>query len=483
MKTIFHRRRWFARPRTLVGLAFVMFGAMLAGCTTPDLPAPIPVQAGPPTSAPPAAATAAATPTPAPVTLRYAFWDARQAPAYAACAEQFMAQHPHITVVIEQTDWPEYWDKLAADLAATAGPDVFVNHTTRLPDLAAGGHLVDIQPLVERDGIDDTIYLRRLPRLWIRAGQRFGLPKDWDAIALVYNKQLLDAAGVTAAEMNALDWNPDDGGSFEQMLARLTVDTAGANALSPTFDAQHVAHYGLTMADSDGGGAYGHQQWSYLAASNGFRFIDYLYADRYHYDDPTLIATLAWYQRLINEQGFHTPFAQIAEQDGRQLFLEGKAAVIADGSWMISQYVNDAPFEVGFARLPVGPQGRKSMFNGLADSIWSGTAHPEEAWLWVQHLGSVACQLTVGDHAVTFPALQSGVDRMIAHYAAQGIDVSAYTAQVLEEDGLFFFPVTEHATEIVAIMQPVIEAILRGEADPASVLPAANDQVNALFAQ
>ena len=122
------------------------------------------------------------------------------------------------------------------------------------------------------------------------------------------------------------------------------------------------------------------------------------------------------------------------------------------------------------------------MFNGLADSIWSGTAHPEEAWLWVQYLGSVACQLTVGDHAVTFPALQSGVDRMIAHYAAQGVDVSAYTAQVLEEDGLFFVPVTEHATEIVAIMQPVIEAILRGEADPAVVLPAANDQVNALFA-
>ena len=35
--------------------------------------------------------------------------------------------------------------------------------------------------------------------------------------------------------------------------------------------------------------------------------------------------------------------------------------------------------------------------------------------------------------------------------------------------------------EVIAIMQPVIESILDGTADPASVLPAANERVNALF--
>ena len=58
------------------------------------------------------------------------------------------------------------------------------------------------------------------------------------------------------------------------------------------------------------------------------------------------------------------------------------------GSWMINWYLDNAKFEKGFAPLPVGPNGRKSMFNGLADSIWVGSKHQEEAWKWVKFLGS-----------------------------------------------------------------------------------------------
>lgn len=481
MHALNRRHRTPARQVALFSIVLTLLSAILMGCSSGELPVPVPVPSPTPFLDIAPTATPAPTPNLGPVTLRYALWDPLQEPAYAACARQFMDQNPNITIEIEQTDWPLYWDKLAADLASGNGPDVFVNHLTRLPDLAAAGHLVNLEPLVQRDNIDDTIYIGRLPRLWTRAGQRYGLPKDWDTIALVYNKELLDAAVVTTGTMNRLTWNPADGGSFERLLARLTVDETGNNGLSPEFDRQNVAVYGLTMADRDGGGAYGQQQWSYLAASNGFRFIDHLYADRYHYDDPALIETMAWYQRLINEKAYHTPFQQVAEHDGRQLFLDGQAAIIADGSWTISQYVNDAPFDVGFARLPIGPQGRKSMFNGLADSIWSGTQHAEAAWAWVKYLGSVDCQLTVGEYAVTFPALQSGVDRMLAHYEERGVDVSAYTEQLREEEGLFFFPVTEHVGEVIAIMQPVTEAILRGQADPAIVLPEANQRVNALF--
>ena len=449
--------RVWLRPALIM---LLLLTGMLSGCGTHELPVPVAL----PTRQPliQASATAAPSPTPEmiPITLHYAMWDPMQVPAYTACAEQFMALNPAITIEIERTDWPAYWDKLGSDLSNGTAPDVFVNHLTRLPDLAAAGYLLDLEPLVQRDSLDDTIYIGRLPRLWVRAGLRYGLPKDWDTIALVYNKELLDEAGVTEEEINQLDWNPDDGGSFQRILGLLTVDAEGHNALSDDFDPDHVAHYGLTMADKDGGGAYGQQHWSYLAASNGFSFTDHLYADNYHYDDPALVATMAWYQRLINDLRYHTPFEQIAQNDGRQLFLQGKAAIISDGSWTISQYTGEAPFDVGFARLPIGPQGRKSMFNGLADSIWSDSAHPEAAWAWVKYLGSVDCQLTVGDHAVTFPALQSGVNRMVAHYDDRGIDISAYTKQVAERDGIFLFPVTEHATEVIAIMQPVIEAIL-----------------------
>jgi multiple sugar transport system substrate-binding protein len=71
-------------------------------------------------------------------------------------------------------------------------------------------------------------------------------------------------------------------------------------------------------------------------------------------------------------------------------------------------------FEVGFARLPIGPEGRKSMFNGLADSIWVGTEHLEESWAWVKYLASADCQLTVGNSGVVFPATPAGVEASLA---------------------------------------------------------------------
>lgn len=463
--------------------AFVLvwvISAFLAGCSTGQLPVPIRPEA--PTAAATAAATPAPTATPAPVTLRYAVWDARLAPAYAACAQTFMAQNPNLTVSIEQTDLPQYWDKLNSELQSGKAPDVFVIDTAHLADLTAAGYPADLAPAVKSSGLDDSVYIGRLPRLWIRAGQRFGMPKNWDTLALVYNKDLLAKAGVTAAELDALDWNPTDGGTFEQLLARLTLDKAGHNAVSPDFQSKDIAAYGLTMAGKNGGGAYGQAQWGNLAANNGFTLVDYLNSTHYNYASPALSATLAWLQRLINQRGYLTPFDLLADQGGQQLFLDGKAAMIADGSWMIGQYVDRAPFKVGFAPLPAGPAGRKSMFSGQADAIWAGTTHPDEAWKWVQYLGSVACQMTVGDAGVVFPALESGIDRMVEHYAAKGVDIRPFIDFLLDPDAIVFPPVTGRQADIEKIVAPVIEGILRGKVDPATALPAVNEQVNALFA-
>ena len=75
---------------------------------------------------------------------------------------------------------------------------------------------------------------------------------------------------------------------------------------------------------------------------------------------------------------------------------------------------------------------------------------------------------------------------MLAHYDERGVDIRAYTEYLAERspgepESTFLFPVTEQTMEVIAIMQPVIESILDGTADPASVLPAANERVNALF--
>ncbi len=122
------------------------------------------------------------------------------------------------------------------------------------------------------------------------------------------------------------------------------------------------------------------------------------------------------------------------------------------------------------------------MFNGLADSIWVGTKHPDEAWQLVKYLASADCANTVGDAGVVFPAQQSGVDKAIAAYkAAKNLDVSAFNKEAADPNGTFLFPVAEHAPEVSAIVTPILQSVLLAQAKAKDVLPAANAQVNALF--
>jgi multiple sugar transport system substrate-binding protein len=462
-----------------------MFALLLGACGGGAQPAPTqaPAAAAPATQAPAAAAPATQAPAAGgeAVTLQYWLWDTNQLAPYQKCADNFMAKNPNIKINITQQGWTDYWNSIQTGMVAQTAPDVFTDHLAKYPEFAAKGQLVDIQPYVDRDKVDLSVYLTGLADLWARDGKRYGLPKDWDTIAIVYNKDMLDKAGVTVDELNNASWKPEDGGTFGQIIAKLSIDANGNNGLSPNFDPTKVKQYGFATSYNDGGGPYGQTQWSYLAASTGWKFMDKLFGTAYYYDDPRFIATMDWFAGLM-KKGLSVPFEQLSSLGGQAIFDTGKtAALISDGSWMIGDYAKNAQFPFGFARLPIGPEGRKSMFNGLADSIWVGSKHQEEAWQWVKYLASPECANIVGEAGVVFPAQQSAVEKALAAYQAKGLEVSAFTKQALEPNGTFLFPVAEHASEVTSIMTPVIQSILLGQAKAADALPKANAEVNALF--
>jgi multiple sugar transport system substrate-binding protein len=421
---------------------------------------------------------AAAAPSGEAVTIEYWLWDANQLPPYQQCADDFMASNPNIKVNITQSGWNDYWNNIQTGMVAGTAPDVFTDHLAKYPEFAAKEQLVDIEPFVQRDGVDLSVYLGDLGDLWARDGKRFGLPKDWDTIAIAYNKDAVTAAGVTEDELNSMTWNLEDGGSFQETIAKLSIDENGNNGLSPDFDPTKVKQYGFIMDGSSG--AYGQTQWSWLTATTGWTFNDGLYDTKYYYDDPRYIGTIQWVADMM-AKGYIMPLELTTSLGAAAAFSSGQGALHGNGSWMIGQLTNDSPFPVGFARLPEGPEGRKSMFNGLADSIWVGSQHQEEAWQWVKYAASQACADVVGDFGVVFPAQQSAVEKALAAYAAKGVDVAAFTQQATEEGGTFLFPVTDHASEIVAIMDPVVQSVLLNQAKAADVIPPAAAQVNAVF--
>ena len=413
-------------------------------------------------------------------TITYSLWDTNQLPAYQQCADDFEAE-TGINVEIEQLGWGDYWSNIQTGFVSGETPDVFTNHLAKYPEFASLGQLMDIEPMMQLDGVDTSMYLPGLADLWQREGVRYGLPKDFDTVAIVYNQDMLDAAGITEEEINSMDWNAMDGGSFEEIIARLTLDANGNNGLSPDFDKDNVVQYGFADGVA-GGGAYGQTEWSWLAVANGFEYNNGIWGNEYYYDDPALAEALQWFADLSLEKGY-APSA--AEQDslGRSaLFQSGTVAMVPDGSWMIGTYLG-SEFPVGFANLPTVDGQRASMYNGLADSIWVGTEHPDEAWQWVKYLASPACINTVGATGVVFPSTAEALELSVGVRDEAGVDITAFTDLTLD-DGVgstFLFPITDYGSEINTIMSEAVGKIALGEGDAAELLQEANEEINDLF--
>ncbi len=412
------------------------------------------------------------------VTIKYVLWDTNQLPPYQQCAADFMKANPNITIDIEQLGWNDYWTGITTGFVSGDAPDVFTDHLAKYPEFVALEQLVDIQPLVERDGVATDIYYPGLADLWAKDGKRFGLPKDWDTVAIVYNADLIKAAGVDPKDLSNLTWNAQDGGTFGEMMAKLTIDKNGNNGLSKDFDKANVAQYGFTWGGM--GQGYGQTEWSWLAVANGFKYNNGTWGNEYYYNDPKFTDTIQWMANTWLVQGFAPPLADQTSLGRTAQFQAGNVAMVVDGSWMIGTYTGST-FPVGFARLPEGPEGRKSMFNGLADSIWVGSKHQEEAWQWVKYLASADCEMVVGKSGVVFPAIPDAAAASLKVREDAGVDVSAFVDQANEEGGTFLFPITDFGGEINTIMTEAMDSVGLGQKDAATALSAANDEVNALF--
>jgi multiple sugar transport system substrate-binding protein len=327
----------------------------------------------------------------------------------------------------------------------------------------------------------DTAYFPGLADLWVgQDDQRYGLPKDWDTIAYGYNAEYLDDAGLTEDDLWNATWDPSDGGTFEEIIASLSVDVNGVRGNESGFDSDNVAVFGLSF-DNPSNSASGQTSWGNFAHSLGFELLadGNPWGTDYQFDDPRLAETLDWFARMI-EAGYVTPLSDLQGVGYVSLFEAGDVALAINGSWAIGSLAGIDGIEVGFAPLPEGPQGRWSIYNGIADSIAVNTDHPDEAWQWVKHLGSVECQNIVGEHAVVFPAIPESLEIAEEVRAEAGLDVSAYTTYLAEE-ATFLHPVTTNFDQVTQAVGAVVDEILLGQRPAAEALADAQQQVDSVM--
>jgi multiple sugar transport system substrate-binding protein len=242
-------------------------------------------------------------------------------------------------------------------------------------------------------------------------------------------------------------------------------------------------------AEGSGGAGWGQTQWSAFTGSAGWQVTDKNPSGtHFNLDQPAFQDTLTWYFGLVRK-GYMPTYAEIggANAIGTDKQIQsGIAAMGLSGSWMISTFSNltDAAgkkLEIGIAPTPVGPTGKRaSMFNGLADSVTKFSKQPDNAAKWVKFMSGEQCQNIIGESGVVFPARPAGTELAIAfNKTKRNLDVTPFTDQV-KNGTTFLFPVTNNAADVVALMNPRMDAVYIGSA-PVSSLTKLNKQLNDLF--
>lgn len=412
--------------------------------------------------------------------IDYWLWDSNQQPGYQKCADAFEQENPDLKIKITQLGWGDYWGKLTAGFISDTAPDVFTNHLAKYAQFVDLDVLLPLDELEATKDVNGNDYQPGLADLWVgEDGHRYGTPKDWDTVALFYDKDTLAEADVSAEDLSDLEWNPTDGGSYEEMLAHLSVDVNGVRGDEPGFDKDHVQVYGMGIGDA--GGSFGQTTWSAFAGSNDWSFADRNpWGTHMNYDQPNFQAAIGWYFGLA-QKGFAPKLGTFADGTGPDKQLgAGRAALAMDGSWMISTYSGLEGIDLAFAPTPIGPSGRRaSPFNGLADSVTKLADDPEAAAKWVKFLSGEECQQIIGEAGVVFPARPGGTEKSMEVRKSAGLDVTSFTTHITDET-TFLLPVVNYAADIEAIMGPGMEAIYIGQ-EPVSYLADLNSQINTLF--
>jgi multiple sugar transport system substrate-binding protein len=350
------------------------------------------------------------------VTVR--LWDEQVAPAYRASFDEFTRENPDIEVRLNTVAYSTYFDTLRTDVAGGGADDVFWLSNAYFAGYADGGHLLDIGgtlgPSAAR-GWDRSVVAQ-----FTRNGTLWGVPQLTDAgIAVYFNADLLQAAGVSLVELLGLRWSPGAGDTLRPLLARLTVDENGHRAGTPEFDPTRIRQWGYNAAN-DLQGIY----LNYVGSAGGV-FQD---GDRFAFDNAAATMAFQYLVDLINTDHVAPPASDTNDNGdfSRNQFLQGRMALFQSGTYNLAAIANQATFRWGVTMLPTGPTGRVSVTNGIAAAGNSATRHPDAVRRVLAWMGSARGNTFLGAGGAAIPAVTAAQPDYFAYWASRGVDVRPF---------------------------------------------------------
>lgn len=249
---------------------------------------------------------------------------------------------------------PDYDTKLQTALAGGSPPDLFYIDSFRLPDLVAAGA---VAPIGDQLTDPDDFY-PSMRQAFTIDGVFYCPPKDFSTLALQYNKDLFDAAGVAYP---TADWTWEELAAAAEALTDADAGVYGM-VLSPDF-ARMIAF--LYQA----GGSVATDDFSAMTL-----------------DSAEALEAAEFYVSLV-ANGFAAQPADLDSGWAGEAFGKGKAAMSMEGNWIISFLADQFPdVNYGLVELPAGAAGKATMAFTVCYGVPAGGKNNEAALKVVDYL-------------------------------------------------------------------------------------------------
>ncbi len=340
-------RRW---------LAIVIIALLSSACGS-GTPAPTPTATGSAIETPLPVATGTPSPTPTLTPdlesgriVLWHSWAEADGDALAAILGAFQTAHPNLvvdTLFVAYNDLPQSY---ADAVLAGNGPDLVLAPNLWLGELVDAGV---VQPL------DDLVAAETLAQIWPAAldnlrwaGKLYGLPTNFEVVALFYNRGLIAPAAVPTTMNDLLARAQQNDRQGIGLYASLYHLYWGL----PAYGAQLLDEQGRVVLDRNEGAA-GYLQWLEDVAQLPGDFVDQDYG------------------MLVDR------------------FKKGEYALFVDGPWSVAEFQGALGDQLGVAPLPAGPAGPAQPWLTADGLFLNPSSKPEQqqrALLFARHLTSAA---------------------------------------------------------------------------------------------
>lgn len=361
-------------------------------------------------------------------TIEMKIWDSKQLDGLQTICDEW-TETSGVKVNLEVVDWDNYWTLLEAGASGGEMPDVFWMHSQYVDKYMDAGILLKLNDYIDNDEtMDLSNYFEDIVNIYnTDDGSQYAIPKDYDTVALWYNKAMFDEAGLEY---------PDDTWTWEKM-----------HEVGQKLNKEDGSQYGMVGNTDQNQEGYYNIIYSY----GGYVINDA--KDKSGYDDPKTLEAMEMYGKIIAD--CMAPQSVMAETGNIDLFTSNTAAMGMFGSFYLPTFVSfegEGAENWGCAMLPYHDANgngqcddgeRVSIYNGLGWSASAATEDPDTVYALLSYLGSEAAQKRQAELGVTMSAYMGTSDEWVN--CTDLFDISPYLEEAEGAATLVPMPASRNA--------------------------------------